>query len=236
MARAFASHIWRFIDSGSPLSAFSDSDSLKLLAHNLDFWLPYAVHVAENRLRALGRVAIEDEEQRRDLELARTDLPQGYAIDRPLFGGQIWSGVEDALEATQEMIDMADAHGRLRGIIEALRSNRVEDDFSSRWSYAREDFERRLYRKRNKVQVRFVELNDTIPVQGPEAEVDGNLVFEDFLGLLDSRQKQIVILLRSGITGVGEISKILGYKNHSPVSKALAKIRQKAAAFLYNEG
>lgn len=36
----------------------------------------------------------------------------------------------------------ADADGRLRGILDAVRSNRVEDYFSDRWSYAREDFER----------------------------------------------------------------------------------------------
>lgn len=39
----------------------------------------------------------------------------------------------------------------------------VADDLSSRWSNAREDFAHKLYRKCNKVQVRFVELTDTIP-------------------------------------------------------------------------
>jgi len=48
-----------------------------------------------------------------------------------------------------------------------LCAHRIEDDFSDRWSCAREDFERKLYRKRVKVQVRFVELTDTIPVPGP---------------------------------------------------------------------
>jgi len=69
-------------------------------------------------------------------------------------------------------VDEADAEGRLRGILDAVRSNRVEDDFSERWSFAREDFERKLYHKRSKVKVRFVELTDTIPVQGPETEVE----------------------------------------------------------------
>jgi hypothetical protein len=35
-----------------------------------------------------------------------------------------------------------------------------------------EDFERRLYRKRAKIKVRFVELTDTITVQGPETEIE----------------------------------------------------------------
>ncbi|MGH3305765.1 MAG: hypothetical protein ACRDOK_29700 [Streptosporangiaceae bacterium] len=103
--------------------------------------------------------------------------------------------------------------------------------FSEHWSYVREDLERKLYHKRSKVTVRFVELTDTIPVQGPEAEVEDNLVFADFLALLDESERQIVILLRSGHTKVGDIAGILGYRNHSPVSKRLARIRRKAEAY-----
>ena len=39
---------------------------------------------------------------------------------------------------------------------------------------------------------------------------------------------QIVVLLRSGYTKLGEVASVLGYKNHSPVSKYLARIRRKA--------
>ena len=128
-------------------------------------------------------------------------------------------------------VEEADADGQLRGILEAVRSNRVEDDFSEHWSYAREDFERKLYRKRSKVKIRFVELTDTIPVQGPETEVEANLVFADFLALLDRKERQVVVLLQSGVTKVGDVASILGYKNHSPVSKRLARIRKKAAEY-----
>ena len=41
LASAFASHIWPLLNPGSPRSAFSTSEPLHLLAHNLDFWLPY---------------------------------------------------------------------------------------------------------------------------------------------------------------------------------------------------
>lgn len=96
---------------------------------------------------------------------------------------------------------------------------------------AREDFERKLHSKRSKVQVRFVELTDTIPVQGPETEVIDGLMYGDFLALLDPRERQVVVLLRSGITKLDEIASLMGYKNHSPVSKRLARIREKAAAY-----
>lgn len=96
-----------------------------------------------------------------------------------------------------------------------MRSNRVEDDFSEHWTYAREDFERKLYRKCSKIKVRFVELTDTIPVQGPETEVEGNLVLGDFLALLDEREQHVVVLLHSGYTTIRDVASILGYKNHS---------------------
>jgi hypothetical protein len=107
----------------------------------------------------------------------------------------------------------------------------VEDDFSEHWSYAREDFERKLYHKRSKVKVRFVELTDTIPVQGPDTEVIADMVFADFLALLDKRERQVVVLLRSGVTKVGDVASILGYKNHSPISKRLVQIRKKATEY-----
>jgi hypothetical protein len=232
LSRAFACHIWPLIDSGSPPSAFSDHEPLKLLAHNLDFWLPYAHQVIEEKLRAFGPVPMEDQRQARLIERAKKRFPSEILIDRPLYGGPVWRGEEEAWAITKEILEKADSDGRLREIIDAVRCHRVEEDFSPHWSYAREDFERKLYRKRSKIKVRFVELDDTIPVHGPESELHENLLWEDFLALLDAKEREIVILIRSGETKVGEISKLLGYANHSPVSKALARIRRKALEFL----
>lgn len=66
-----------------------------------------------------------------------------------------------------------------------MRSHRVHDDFSDRWSHAKEDFDRTLNHKRSKVTVTFVELDDTTPVHGPETEVIGQLACSDFLTLLN---------------------------------------------------
>jgi hypothetical protein len=41
--------------------------------------------------------------------------------------------------------------------------------------------------KRRKVKVTFVEVPDTVPVQGPESEVVGNLATNDFMAMLDAR-------------------------------------------------
>ncbi len=155
---------------------------------------------------------------------------EGAVTGNPRMGGPIWTGEHDAAEKIAETVDAADRTGHLRGILDAVRSHRVADDFSSQWSNAREDFERKLYRKRNKVQVRFVELTETIPVQGPESEVLGKLVTNDFLALLDKQQRAIVVLLSSGYRQ-HEIAEQLGYANHSPISKKLNQIRRQAERY-----
>jgi hypothetical protein len=155
----------------------------------------------------------------------------GAVPGHPRQGGQIWFGEDDARDAVAETVEAADQTGQLLGILDAVRSHRVVDDFSPQWSFAREDFERKIHRKRNKISVRFVELTDTIPVQGPESEVVGTLVTNDFLATLDTRNRQIVVLLNSGITSRTEIAERLGYANHSAVSKRLTQIRQAAERY-----
>lgn len=200
-----------------------------MLAHSLDYWLPAATEVIQKTLGEFplvtngitpGPVPLED-----------GSVLRGAIMGGPRMGGQIWCGEDEAAEALAGTVGQADQTGQLGGILEAVRSHRVEDDFSPRWSYAREDFERKLYRKRAKVQVRFVELTDTIPVQGPEAEVVGDVVTADFLALLDPVDRQVVVLLRSGLTKLTDVGKELGYANHSAVSKRLARIRQQAQTY-----
>lgn len=231
LSLAWASAVWRHLSPGSPPSAFSTTDPVRLLAHNLDFWVPPVTSVVEDILREFpvgGEPVAEG-----SVSLVDGSTLIGAVAASPRKGGTLWRGEAWAAEVLEEVVEAADSHGRLRAILDAVRSNRVGDDFSDRWSYAREDFERKLYRKRNKVRVRFVELTDTIPVQGPESEFEGNLVVGDFLALLDERERQIVVLLRSGYTKIGEVASILGYKNHSPVSKRLNQIRRKAEQHFY---
>lgn len=232
---AFADLVWRFLSPGSPLQAFSATEPVRLLAHNLDFWLPHADRVAQRLLETGGRCDFENDGQRAELEQARgVEFPPEFGqcvIERPLHGGYLWEGADEALDVAKRVVEDADRAGKLRGILDAVRSNRVEDDFSSHWSFAREDFERKLYRKRGRCRVTFVELKDTIPVHGPDSEVEDRIFWEDFLALLDVRERHIMVCLRSGHTQ-GEIAKVLKYSNHSPVSKALARIRKKAQRIL----
>ena len=235
LSKAVAFHLWPYL-SGSCRSAFSNREPTVVLAHSLDFWLPYADRVAQDRMRALGRVKFKDEEQERrvaELQEHARQNDRDCIPQPPLFGGDVWRGQEEALAATEEMLDHADHDGRLRAILETVRSNRVVDDFSPCWSFARKDFERKLYKKRSKVKVTFVELEDTIPVHGPDAEVEADRIWQDLFALADVRERKVIVCLRSGVTKVGDIAKDLGYANHSPVSKALDRIRKKASRLLH---
>jgi hypothetical protein len=209
LARAWAWVVWPHLISGSKMAAFSADDPIKLLAHNLDFWVPAVTTTIQDRLRDFPEV--DNGKTSGPVRLEDGSVLPDAVTGNPRTGGTVWVGEDDAAEAVAETVKAADHDGRLRGILDAVRSHRVEDDFSSHWSYAREDFERKLHGKRRKVSVRFVELPDTLPVQGTESEVLGNLVTNDFLALLDARNRQIVVLLNSGVTSRTEVADILGY-------------------------
>lgn len=230
LARAWAWTVWPHLNSGSSLGAFSDDEPIKMLAHNLDFWLPAVTDVIQDTLREFPVIAGEGELPT-EVRLVDGSVLEGAVPGWPRKGGDLWRGEEEAAEFVEWTVEQADQTGRLRAIMEAINAYRVEEDFSPRWSYAREDFERKLYRKRNKISVRFVELPDTIPVQGPETEVEGRIVTADFMALLNAREREIVVLLSSGLTNLTDVGKELGYANHSPISKKLAKIRRQAEDF-----
>jgi hypothetical protein len=230
--RAFAQHLWScgLGRTHSPLGAFGKNDSLKLLSHDLNYWHPHMEALLREYSCMLDRVDLE----RGD------DLPESYPhpkhtdlrIEMPRRGMEVWTGEAEAREVTRDLIDMADERGKLRSIIDAIRSNRVEEDFSNRWSAEREDFARKLYRKRNKIKVSFVELDDSIPFHDAEAELVDGVLYRSLLSVVDVKDRQVVVCLHKGITGVSEIAQQLGYANHSPISKALQRIRSKAAKLL----
>jgi len=229
LARAWAWTVWPHLNSGSKMSAFRRHEPLRLLAHNLDYWLPPVTTIIQDRLRSFPEV--NTGAKLGPIPLIDGSFLDGAVAGYPRMAGDVWTGESEAQEVIAQTIAAADGTGNLRGIIEAIRSHRVADDFSDTWSYAREDFERKLYSKRSKVQVRFVELRDTIPVQGPESQIVGDLVTNDFLATLNPRNREIVVLLNSGVSSNTEIAKQLGYAGHSAVSKRLNQIRRQAADF-----
>ncbi|AUX31270.1 MULTISPECIES: sigma-70 family RNA polymerase sigma factor [Sorangium] len=232
LSQALAFHLWPLLCPRSSMSAFDKNEPVRLLAHCLDFWLPYVDVVAQRRVQALGRVPFENDQQRRDQEELQRVVERELNADarRPCYGGHVWRGEDDARDAAKELIEAADEHGKLRDLVDAIESNRVQDDFSPRWSHVKEDFERKLYRKRSKTKVVFVELDETVPVHAPdvEVEVERSLLWQHLFTMLNERERRVIVCLRNGFTTATEIAAELGYANHSPVSKALASVRKKA--------
>lgn len=237
LADAFSRHMWPLLNGRSARFAFSHSDPVRVLSHHLDFWLPYVDMVAQRRMRLNGRCKPDKDDktfERDKKKINEINANSGAQVERPWRGGHLWIGEDEAWEAAQELVDVADEHGALRAIIDAVKSNRVHDDFSSVWSYEREDFERKMHRKRSKVKVVFVEMPNTVPVYAEDTEVHERILWGDFMTLLDPKERRVAVCLRRGSIGAVDIAKELGYANHSPVSKALAKIRQKASNFFDN--
>lgn len=232
LANAISYHLWPRLNSRAVPSCYSREEPILTLAHNLDYWMPYIDLVAQERALEWGRTEIDEPEQQAAYEEHKDEMPLGITIKTPLYGGPLWIGEDEANDATAKMIELADSHGNLRAIIDAIKSNRIEDDFSDRWSFEREDFERKLYSKRNKVKVTFVQLDETIPVHGQQSEIHESLLWEDFMAFLDEKERRVVVCLRNGVTKLGEIAATLGYANHSPVSKQLQRIRMKAKRLL----
>lgn len=167
LSQAWASTVWRHLDAGSGLAAFSRDDPIRLLAHNLDYWIPPVTGVIQDTLRQFPMVD-GDGDLPAEIRLVDGSVLEGAVPGWPRAGGDLWRGQQEAAEFVALTVVQADSTGRLRGILDAVRANRVVDDFSARWSYAREDFERKLYRKRNKISIKFVELTDTIGGRGRE--------------------------------------------------------------------
>ena len=232
LSRAWGATVWRHLMPGAPQIAFTKDDPIHILAHNLDFWIPAVTEAMEDEMRAWPLVDTGIPPS--PVRLNNGEILEGATLGAPRVGSDLWSGEDEAAEFVELTIDAADKTGRLRDILDAVRSHRVHDDFSDRWSHAKEDFERKLNHTRSKVKVTFVELDDTTPVHGPETEVVGNIAASDFMALLNPRDREVVVLVRSGVTKLTEIADILGYSSHSAVSKRLRRIRDEAARY-FNE-
>ena len=230
LSRAWASTVWRHLNSGSAIGAFSSRDPIRLLAHNLDYWIPPVTSVIQETLGTYP-VVVGDGDLPDRVSLVDGSTLDGAIPGWPRKGGDLWRGEEEAAEFVDWTVEAADSTGSLRGIIDAVRSHRLDDDFSPQWSNARIDFERKLHRTRNKVSVKFVELKDKTLVVGPESEIEGRLVTADFLALLSPKEREIVVLLTSGWTTLGQVAEQMGYANHSAVSKKLARIRDEAIRY-----
>ena len=86
------------------------SDPIRLLAHNLDFWLPPVTAVIQDFLRGLPVVD-------NGVEEIHPRLTDGTVFDNvvtanPRMGADLWRGEAEAAEFLQWTVDEADADGQ----------------------------------------------------------------------------------------------------------------------------
>ena len=96
----------------------------------------------------------------------------------------------------------------------------------------KEDFERSFYSKRARIKVTLVETVDDFPVwTSNEPQGYENILYRDMLALLDIKERHLVVALRHGKT-LTEIAEDLGYKSHSPISRAVNSLKEKVRRIL----
>ena len=113
-----------------------------------------------------------------------------------------------------------------------MRSHRAHEDFSDRYSWIKEDFERSFHSKRSKLKVQIVETVDDFPVW-ESAGCDGyaDVLFRDVLAALDVNERTLFLAIRSGKT-VCEISTEYGLRGHAAISRRIAKLKEKLQRLL----
>jgi hypothetical protein len=240
---AFAKFMWSRLSPGQRArpDAFAANSPLKLLAGDARFWMQRLYRVAINRREGLfGPVPDDPEWKSMDVlekefrEQMDDQVDGGFVVRRPLYGGTVWDA-EDAGEreaVIEEAIYGDEVEGSLAPVIELLNSHRAHEDFSDRYSWIKEDFQRSFYSKRAKLKVELIDTIDDTPVWDSN-ECDGysDVLFRDVLAALDVKERTLLLAIRSGKT-VCEISSEAALRGHASISRRLSKLKEKVARLL----
>jgi hypothetical protein len=104
LARAWAWTVWPHLMSGSKMKAFSADDPIRLLAHNLDFWVPAVT--ATKRFPE-----VDKGKNSRPVTLDDGSVLSVALTGNPRMGGRVWLGEDDAHDAVVETVEAADGTG-----------------------------------------------------------------------------------------------------------------------------
>lgn len=241
--RAFEEYIWTKLvrDHRCRYEFFEPRSPLRLLAGDIPFWMNRLYRVAVEQSEGFKEVSEEGEKWQSIEALTRKlrkCIPKeqwsNFLVRRPLMGGWLWDpdDPEECEAVVEEMLDGGGVMDSLHEILEVLHTHRTHEDFSDRYSWIKEDFERSFYRKRAKVRVTLLETVDESPVwSAKEPAGYAELLFRDLLSFLDRRDQHIIIAVRQGKT-VSEIACGLGHKGHAVVSRRLQAIKAKVRKLL----
>jgi len=133
---------------------------------------------------------------------------------------------------------------KMREVWEVVKNHRDHKDYSHQASHVKMDFHRQYYHTRAKTKTVPIigaygedgeeEIIHAPYTQNEYAEVETKIWFQGFLDLLNEKDRQIIRLLEQGYTQE-EIGKILGYSNHSGVTKRIKYIRKLFEKFRHDD-
>ena len=245
---ALAEHLWPYLlGRRSNRRSFSINDPIRTIAHEPQFWMAPMVALVyrlwNDVLPHEDEFTVDELEKLANFNRMLENEGAPYREHPVHRTGLLWFGDDEAADVTQLLVEEADRAAGLRGIIDAVRRNRVQDDFSSYWTQERMDFERALHHRRAKVEVAFVEIPADSQIYSarmqdagadPAGQVTTSVMYDGFLTLLDATNRRIVVLLRRGY-GASEIAAKLNFANPSPVSKRLKAIRSLCRRYFFEE-
>ena len=239
----FSRFIWSRLTHGSRRSrAFfsATSSPLRLLSGDIRYWMHRLYRVALYRREMFQptpeerqRVSLEDVKA----ELARqvgADYADRFAVRRPLVGGHVWfaedAGERDAVIG--EALGGAGVMESLAPVIELLNTQHAHEDFSSRYSWVKEDFERSFHSKRARLRVQMIQSVDDAPVWDV-SECDGyqSVLERDVFAALDLKSRTLLLALRAGKT-VCELGRDAGLTGHASISRQVQRLQAKLRQIL----
>jgi hypothetical protein len=242
--QAFAKYIWRKIAPGrrSDAAFFSAQSPLRLLAGDPRFWMQRIYRIALERRESWFTPTTHEDGWKPLKELRSTfyaNIPDAdkpmFDVRRPLMGGTIWDQKDhDEREAViDDAITGVGVMESLDPVLNLLRSQRVHEDFSSRASWIKEDFERSFYSKRAKLKVELVETIDDAPVWDTgECDGYGEVLFRDILAVLNRKETKLLLAVRQGKTPC-EIASDEGLRGHAAVSRRVKRLKAKLRQLLH---
>lgn len=243
-SRAFSAYIWHKLAPRARFnkSFFSATSPLRLLADDTTFWMHRLYRIALDRWDYFEEVDDANEPNWKPLsELTaslRSTLPKALhdkvSVRRPLRGGDVWDVCDraDRENVIEEAITGVGIMESLEPVIELLHRHHAHEDFSSHYSWIKEDFERSFYSKRSKLKVELIETIDDAPVWNT-AEPDGyeRVLFRDILAALNVRERRLLLALRMGKTAT-EIARGQRLTGHAAISRRVKALKAKIAKLL----
>jgi hypothetical protein len=234
---AFEAYVWSKLvhSSRSRYDFFSTNSPFRLLAGDSQYWMSRLYRVALARYETFAPTTHIDEHWRTIEEIEQNlaeQVPdwkeQRLLVRRPRMGGTIWD-INDEDECEQVVDEMLDGIGLMEPLdplLDLLHSHQTHEDFSSQYSWIKEDFERAFYSKRSRVKVVMVETVDHFPAwNAGECFGYEDVIFRDLLSCFDRKSQRILIALRHGKT-ITEIARESGLKGHASISRRISQIKK----------